>query len=301
MIIGVDLGSKQVKTSAKIMFDNRYTQKEELYSSAHKIEIDGQVYYIGEGDYETETNKIDRPNLITSLYSAIALSTTDEINQIVLGLPVQHYKSQKSKLVELVKENRIRQIRLDDGDERQIMITDVEVAPEGVTAFYSLDEDLKKRIGSQDLVIIDIGGRTTDICLYKLEKNGSRRITKYESVMVGILNIYSSLVEQINEKYVLDYDIEDAQSILQNGLYLHGVKQDISFTGAILVKQVNKIFKTLNMNFSVDSRQPLLMGGGGLTLKALFKEKMPHTFIANEPLFGNSIGFLKVGETLWNK
>ena len=61
MIIGVDLGSKQVKTSAKIMFDNRYTQKEELYSSAHKIEIDGQVYYIGEGDYICD---VDEPVLV---------------------------------------------------------------------------------------------------------------------------------------------------------------------------------------------------------------------------------------------
>jgi plasmid segregation protein ParM len=298
MILGADVGSKQTKTNIGVIFDSRVSTKELLYNSNHKIVIDNQTFYIGQGEYETESNKVDRNDFLVYLFAAIGLSSVESMNQVVVGLPIEHYKSQKQKLINLINENRIQDVSIDGGPKRQIIITDVEVAPEGVSAYHTLNNEIKTKIGKQDLVIVDIGGRTTDICEYKLE-NGKRRISDYKSVMVGMLNIYDDFVKAINAKYALDFNLEDGEFILKNGLFIKGERQDVSFTREILVEHVKKIFQTLYMRFKVDNKQPLLVGGGGVILNGLFRKKLPHIILANEPVFGNAIGFSKVGESLW--
>ncbi|MDU1315416.1 MAG: ParM/StbA family protein, partial [Clostridium septicum] len=157
MILGVDLGSYSVKTSTNISFFSKVTQ-EEIFTESNKIVFNGAAYNIGQGEFSTDWDKSRKENTLILLYAAIAKSTKDNINQIVIGLPVQQYKNNKDNLTEFIMNNRCGII-----NKRKIFISDVVVAPEGASAYYAIDKNTREKIGNKQLIIIEIGGRTTDI------------------------------------------------------------------------------------------------------------------------------------------
>jgi plasmid segregation protein ParM len=298
-IVGIDLGNKGMKTSEGIIIESKISTGEQMLKDSVRIRFDGEEteYILGEGEFQTNTNKMEKEGMIVSLYGAIAESTTADYVKVVLGLPISHYKQFKEPLKLKVLENNYKKLE-HNGAQRRIYITDIEIVPEGAVAFKSLNQQLLTQIGNQDLVIIDVGGRTTDICLYRVV-NGKRQIVKYKTVMVGTLNIYDEISQAVNAHYGLDKTLEDGEQILREGLYLLGEKQDLSFIKSTLKAQTDKIFKELNMNFPITTSQALLIGGGSLTLQGLFKKNLPHVLMANDPIFGNAIGMKKVGEALW--
>ena len=299
MILGIDLGSKFIKTSTGQKIDNKISTREPMLEDSIRMTFEGENYVIGEGEFQTATNKVEREGLLLTLFTAIAMSSKDQKNKVVLGLPIQYYKPYKDMLKKKIMENNFREVTY-NGAKRHIIITDVEVAPEGAVGFKSLNNKILTEIGEMDLVIIDVGGRTTDICLYRVI-NGRRQIVKYKSVTVGILNIYDEIAQAVNSAYALDKSLEDGEQILTEGLLLYGKKQDLTFIKPILKAQTDKIFKELNMNFPVTTAHCLLLGGGSLTLEGLFRKNLPHVIVANEPIFGNAIGMKKVGEDLWGR
>ncbi|NFN94553.1 hypothetical protein FDB28_10735 [Clostridium botulinum] len=139
MILGVDIGTYSVKTSTKVTFFSKFTQ-EENFTEINKVNINGSSYNIGEGEFSTDWDKSRKGNTLTLLYSAIYKGTEDNINQIVLGLPVQQYKKNKNNLIELVENNKCAKV-----ENRNLIITDVAVAPEGASSYYSIDSSLRDR------------------------------------------------------------------------------------------------------------------------------------------------------------
>ena len=86
--LGIDIGNATCSTSTGILFDSKITDVEPLNKST-KLIIDGHVYWIGGGNYDTTYKKINKKNYINFLYGALALSTNTVHNYIVLGLPLE--------------------------------------------------------------------------------------------------------------------------------------------------------------------------------------------------------------------
>lgn len=298
MILGIDLGNVNVKTSSRIIYPNKITQEERYYEDEENIRmvIEGNRYVLGVGEYCTNYIKAQRKDTIVNLLAAIALSTKDNINQVVLGLPIQQYKTDKVKLENMILENRISRFTIND-IERQIIISDCRVFPEGLAVYYSLSDEIKKQIGNRDIIIIDIGGRTTDICLYSIV-NGKRKLVNYATIPAGTLNIYSDFINAINGEYGLDKLKEDAQDILQQGLWVDGEKQSLKFTKPIFQKYLNRVMSEVRLNYSVRTAQPILCGGGGKLLQGLFRKEIKGLIVDNN-IFCNAGGFKRVGESIW--
>ena len=271
--IGIDLGNCNLKTSKKIIVPALITRGGNyLISTGYEINFNGELFIIGEGDYDTNLNKLSKENLLPMLCLAAGLSTKEEFIRVVLGLPINQYRSNKNKMLEIIEENKILNFKL-NGLDRCICIEEASIFPEGVATYYSLDIEKRKALVDQDLIILDIGGRTTDIALLKAGKK--RSVAKSTSLDVGMINIYSDMINEINSLYTLGLNIEDAERILKNGLEVDGEKQDTSFIKNIVKNNIEKVFKELNINYPVRTSPLLVTGGGGKSFFKSLKKRYP--------------------------
>lgn len=295
--IGVDLGNCNIKTSKGIIVPSLITRGENyLISTGYQLEFNNEILIIGEGDYDTNLDKISKENLLPMLCLALGLSTKEEFVRIVLGLPINQYRSKKDKMIEVIEDNKILNFKL-NGVERTIYIEDAAIFPEGVATYYSLDVDKRRELIEKDLIVLDIGGRTTDIALLKAGKK--RSVAKSTSLDVGMINIYNDMINEINSLYTLGLNIEDAEGIIKNGLEVDGEKKDTTFIKNIIRNNIEKVFKELNISYPVRTSPILVTGGGGRSFFKSIKNRYPSAQIIEDNLFSNALGYKKVGEKLW--
>jgi plasmid segregation protein ParM len=286
---GIDVGNYSLKEFPGTNIKSLVTTEENILGSKITLEYDGDTYFIGEGSFETELNKSAKDNFLPLLLTGIVLrSSKDNIfQQVICGLPINQYKANKDALKEVVLCDRVREIKL-NGEPKKVVITDFEVYPEGVGAYYSLNTN-------DDVIIIDIGGRTTDIA-YIVDK----KLRSSSTIAVGTLNIYKDISDKLNATYSLDLDIPAAERILDKGyLEIDGLRIDLSFVTEILKRNFIKINDDLGMKFPARTEKIVLVGGGYKLFEKAFKKRYRNSFVADNPIYANAIGFQKVGEMLW--
>ncbi|WP_010295813.1 ParM/StbA family protein [Clostridium senegalense] len=292
MLIGIDLGNYSVKTSERVSFFSKISEIES-FKDINEVIYEGNRIYVGEGEFSTDWNKSLKDTTLPLLFTALAKSSKDNIFQVVLGLPIQQYKKNKYNLKNLIEGNRGKSITI-DGVTRDIIISDIEVAPEGASAYYNLSLENKKIIGNKQLIIVDVGGRTTDVCMFK-----DGKIQGFKTIPTGMMNVYTDIVTEVNTKFTESFKLEEGENILKEGLFLYGEQQDMSFIKSILQRHFNSIYKELQLKFELSKGYVLLTGGGSLTFKRAFQNRLKNLIISNDPLYDNVMGFKKVGEQLW--
>lgn len=286
---GIDVGNYSLKEFPGTNIKSLVTSKENILGSKICLEYEDKKYFIGEGSFETELNKSSKNNFLPLLLTGIALngSKGDVFQQVVCGLPINQYKVNKELLTDMVLGNRVRSIKL-NGEDRKIIITDFAVYPEALGAYYSLDI-------TDDVIIVDIGGRTTDIAYI-----ADKKLKESATTVVGTIGIYKDIADKLNSLYSLDLDIPAAEKILDRGYFeIDGQRTDLSFVTEILKKNFNKVNDELGMKFPARTEKIILVGGGYKLFEKAFKKRYANSFVADNPVYANAIGFQKVGEMLW--
>ncbi len=64
--------------------------------------------------------------------------------------------------------------------------------PEGVTGYLYYAKDIVDQVAGRDVVLVDIGGKTTDIALVQ----GNKATNPY-SINVGTINIYDAIKKSL--------------------------------------------------------------------------------------------------------
>ena len=286
---GIDVGNYSLKEFPSTNIKSLVSTEENILESKIHLEYDGITYFIGEGHFETELNKSSKANFMPLLLTGIALNSTKEnvYQQVVCGLPINQYKVNKEAVEELVLSKKIREIKF-NGQARKIIITDFKVYPEGIGAYYSLNTN-------DDVIIVDIGGRTTDIA-YIVDK----KLKGSSTIAVGTLNIYKDIADRLNSLYSLDLDVLMSERILSKGYFeIDGTRTDLGFITEILKKNFTKINDDLSMKFPARTEKIILVGGGYKLFEKAFKNRYNNSYIADNPLFANTIGFRKVADMSW--
>lgn len=287
---GIDVGNYSLKEFPNINIKSLVTTEENILGSKICLEYEDKTYYIGEGSFETELNKSSKNNFLPLLLTGIAYNSSKDnvFHQVVCGLPINQYKANRERLEDMVLSSKVREIKL-NGEPRKIAITDFKVYPEGVGAYYSLNTN-------DDVILVDIGGRTTDIA-YIVNK----KLKASSTVAAGTINIYKDIADKLNSLYSLDLDIFMAERKLEKGyIEIDGSRADLSFITEILKKNFIKINDDLTMKFPVRTEKIILVGGGYKLFEKAFKNRYPNSYVADNPVFANTIGFKKVAEMLWN-
>lgn len=292
MIIGVDAGYYATKTSEGVIFPSRISTNENILEESANITIDNKKYAVGEGEVIVDFNKINSELTKACILYALSKSSNDVEFDIVTGLPVAQYKNQKDELKAMLQSLRLNRIEVNN-QKRTIIINRVEIFPQGAGALYCTEI-------FGDVVLVDIGGRTVDICNFEII-GGKRKLTKHSTIYEGTLNLYSKIINLINSKYEVDLKLEDGEKILRHGLEIYGEKQDLSFLKNIIQEHCERILKELTLNYPIKTSKVVLVGGGAMLLKPAIEKKIPNCTLIPNAQFANANGFKKVGLSLWQR
>jgi plasmid segregation protein ParM len=288
MIRAADIGNFATKDNLGNIFESRVSSTGNILSNKYEMVLNDELYYLGEGSFDTEYRKIKKESYLKLLFGLLAIGSKEPEVQLVLGLPLSQYKTDKQKLIEMIMSNSYMFGSI-NGEEANYIITDVEIYPEGIAAIPSDYEG----------IVVDIGGRTTDCCLTYIE-NGRRKIEDPISLPTGTIKLYSSLINIINSKYCLDLEISNAKRIIKNGLMIDGKIENTTFITNIFKDYLEDLIRRLNVAYSVNSNNICFTGGGSLELRKPILKRINHAIISDNAVFDNAKGFYEVGCKLWH-
>jgi plasmid segregation protein ParM len=296
MIIGIDIGYSYTKDSKGNIFPTCYTLTEPIIKGKeNKITLDNIEYWVGTGNINVELNKTNSTINKLSIINCLYLNKINSPVRIVTGLPINQYKNQKKQFKDIVMNmNGISYFV--KGRKYNVNIVDTFIFPQCVSTLYTMNN---KNL-FHDIIIIDIGSRTVDIA-YIVTENNNPRIIRYSTYYDGMYSLYSKLSKCINNRYNISLRSEDIENILQNGLYIKGVKQDINFLQDIMREHYGDIFNELSINYPTDISEMYMCGGGSHIIFNSFKKRYPHLQLIPNAQFSNANGYEIVGKTFWGE
>lgn len=304
MIIGVDFGNFNTKTSENVVFKSTICKDKKIIRLRRKdderlVVFEGNKYLVGEGDLQTDINKLDKDMFRLCVLTAIAKSIEEKEVQVVIGVPNNQYNEKNvCKIKDELLRDQINTITV-DGNEKTFILSKVEVYSEGHAPYYGMTKEQRAEIKSKDLIMVNIGGGNTNISYFKID-DGKRRLDHNSTISSGMIRLYSDFINAINGEFSLNKTIEDGSEILEHGLEIYGEKQDLRFTKEIIVEHTDRIFKELNL-YPLKTSRVMFTGGGSRDLKGLLKKRLPGCLFETNYMMATAYGLKKVGEMLWQR
>lgn len=296
--LGIDIGNYAVKTSTDDIFESKVTEVKNFGSDSDAIKIGNKTYYLGEGDEEINIVKYEKENFLPLLLGAICRNTDDETVDLGLGLPVKQFGGLRKNLIEKLqgKEYHVEFVKENETTKRDITIRSIQVFPEGVTGYLYYAKDIVDQVAGRDVVLVDIGGKTTDIALVQ----GNKATDPY-SVNVGTINIYDAIKKslEMDERFLGKVEIkrEKIQDYINKGFYLNGEKQDIKKNIDASISLFKEIYNELKLNYPVSTAAVVVMGGGAKLLGEAFSKNIPGIIVMSDVdkhVFANAKGYKKM-------
>jgi plasmid segregation protein ParM len=285
-IKGLDHGYLYTKDNEMRIFRSAYTRETVSLGASALITIDGVDYSVGAGERNVQFDKSDSEiNKVTTLTN-LAMTGSDDY-YLVVGLPIAQYKSQKDKFKKMILGYNGSEV-IYRGKPFNFSIQDVFVMPQCIGAALS-QQELNSHV-----IIFDFGGMTIDIAYLEIIY-GNPVLQKYDTWTQGVQKLYSKIINMVNEKYNLTLDIQYAETILSNGLYLHGEKVSTDFLLSTYKQYLEPILKEFQLNYPSANTQIYLCGGSAIVFYDLFKLYFPSARLMVNSQFANAIGYYKVG------
>jgi plasmid segregation protein ParM len=286
MNIGIDNGylyTKSVSDLGKHIFKSAYSTSDKSVSGMATIVIDGKEYYVGVGKPNTDTDKTDSEINRVGTLTTLALHGDGEFN-IVAGLPIGQYKTQKEKFKKMMLSYNYNKV-IFRNKPMNLKINNVIIVPQGVGALYSTS----KKDGSY--IVFDIGGLTIDVGYIDTDWNGSPTPQRTDTWYKGVVTLYPKIIELVNNKFGLTLEPNFAEHILREGLYILGEKQDTCFLQPLMNSYLDDMFEDFKRNYPCKNVPIYLCGGGATILELYFKQHFPQAILLKDSQFANAIGY----------
>lgn len=291
MIKGLDNGYSFTKDNERRIFQSAFSYTDKMISGSRKIVIDGKDYFVGVGSMTAEVDKVSSELNKACTLMNLALTGAQEY-YLVVGLPIAHYKAQNEKFREtILGYNRCKVELL--GEELKFTIKDVMVFPQGAAAVFTMSK-------IDSCIIIDIGGLTIDVA-YISCINGMPVIQKQNTWYSGMRKLYTDIIGQINLKFGQKLDTYEAERILQRGLTIKGVEQDLRFLQPKILEFIEPLLDELKLYYPTDTTPIYLCGGGAGYLHGAFERCLGTVTALKDAQFANALGYYAVGLNKFGK
>lgn len=292
MITAHDLGSYNIKNDKKNIFTSRFEEWDGNNTIGEELlEYNGITYAMGKGLFDNEFDKTEKnymPNLLLSLDKYMKNKTKLEGVDLVLGLPLGNLG--KSEEMKTALANQQFTYKL-NGVEKTISINRVAIVGEGIGAYYTIDEEIRK---TQDILLFDIGGRTTNVMIFRKGK----LIDKF-TIPVGSIDLFTDFAKYYNNKYGGNKIAEDIEELIQKKIITDDeeiIRLKEKFLKKILNGiKINKVDLRLYANY--------FSGGGSLIIKKQIDE-LKETYqveLIENPVFANVLGNKLLAEAMWGE
>ena len=275
MILAIDLGNYNIKTSEGINFISTFAEFDGIDPGERKLlNYNGKDYVMElKSSFDNEFNKTKKnyiPNLLWAINRSLPRGV--DLVSIVLGIPVENLGTVNKFKEEL--ENKRFTFRVKGNEKRSILIDKVAVVAEGVSSFYTLPETERMN----DTLIIDIGGRTTNVVSFK---NG--RIEHKKQINRGMINYYEDVASKYNSKGEC-VNTEDIKNLIEKGIV------DIDTVKFYKNELVKYIFNQVKTKCNRDYYKIWFTGGGSIELKETILRLEPKANFMDNALFTNVNG-----------
>lgn len=288
MNIGLDIGRGNVKAitmDKKVKFESYAGKARELdfenKNDKYIIDINGEKYFTGELAKREgmargfQKNKLDYERTLPLALTGLYLATGSELNNIVIGLPISDYKTQREELESFLKGSY--EVAIDQ--KRVIRINNVKAFPEGAGAYFNLVLNNQGKVVNTELAtskvgIVDIGYKTTNIVVFENMKYIDRLSV---SLPYGVHQAFNMIYKRLSRTE--DITPEQAENIT---------------TGIEFEQLANRIKNEINKFWGNTLFKIYLVGGGSYLLKRYFDFEA----ISNAE-FANAEGYFKIAQMLF--
>ena len=284
----LDLGNLNVKginqDGEKENFKSNISRDYESYADAFKYTlINGEYTYFEKGTFNLEYIKTNKDYTAQVLYSISKLhNDIDDIKtNLTLLLPISEMK-EKTKYIDTLKKKVFEfTVKNSKKSDKKVTIEDVLVLPEGYVSYFVLQDEYK----TSSIIIIDIGGRTTNLVAMI---NGEPKLLK--TLKIGVIDFYSKIRELNSDK---EYNLEDIERLIKEGT--------IKVTEKQLAEFANDILNEIKIYVKIEHYKHVCFTGGGATvIEKIIKAKLPQNcFILDDPLTSNIRGALIASKITW--
>ncbi len=309
-MIAIDIGYSAVKaisdTGTRITFPSVVApSSEDLLNGVirnvlrHRIKANGQEYWVGEAAMQSSsaisTLSREKPAEIHDMLVATAayLLGTEEGDNLVVGLPISYYRTQRQELEKrLLTMNEF--INVDGGPTKRISFSKVKVHPQALGALF-LQELTEGFAG-----VIDIGYLTTDYLLFDVQQGQPIPILEAcGSIEIGVSQVYQRLATVFHAKTGVNLPIYMQTKAINKSL--RGDTLLVAGKEIDLTREIKQICRetTRQIEESVKSywrdkidfvHQITGIGGGMELLRSYFT--LSQLNILPDPTYSNAKGFL---------
>jgi len=258
----------------------------------------------GSGIRTWEEKAVENANLEILIATAASLLGNDDEIDLVVGLPLTYYRTQKDELTSLLKKLDVS-IIVEGYNRKRVKVNTVYVFPQGAGAYYAACLTINGEVKNPELVnnpvgLIDIGYRTTDILVMSKGKKG---LMPREELSGGIdlgmkfaYQIVQNEIEEVVKKPIDLLAIEKAIFWEQSKLLHRGIEYSLSeyeqFANEELANQITAKVK-IKWGDEIDNLSAVIIaGGGGEALAPYLKRSFPTMITMERAAFANVEGFL---------
>lgn len=276
--------------------------------NSRTIEYNGKTLIVGVGELNNNIYKHTRDFIMEqTLVMLNELFPNEHTLKVKLktGIPADHFFN--VSYVENFKEkfitNKWIEYKVTDVNDVNNMITkrvyieSVVIGAEGYSAFVAMGNKLGIR---QKLLIVDVGGGTTDLCSFEYQyETKSYKPVNVLTIDKGVIDLTSEITNYMNDMESADISYDQIDYLLRNNIpvveygaeelviadYMHIIEPTVS-------KMINKItnkFGQLNGYFIAG------VGGGYSTFNAIANKYIKSSIDVDDTIkfYANCIGYLK--------
>lgn len=255
------------------------------------IEIDDTTYSIGStGTFASDSNKINDLNFKLCLLTAIADSMKTPVDnsvKLVTGLPIAYYSTQKDKLRANLLNKMVDLNYTKNGREsnRTFVISDVLVFPQSAGLLIVRPELFTKNAYN---LVIDIGGFTTDVSLFK-----GKELIRFRTFQRGMMKLNGLIRSHLS---TLGYDMPLLEvSDLVSGTSSITSQIKSSEIVSIIEKYLASIISDIKIEFTEYSyATKTYIGGGSKDL-----ERYISGTVVSDSIYVNADAFYRLGASRW--
>ena len=254
----IDLGNYNVKSSVGVIFRSTFVEgKPANPLGENVITYNGNSYTMEKGTFDNTFNKANK-NYLPNLFYAIIKSSNPESEDfnLMLGYPLDNESVAEQFKNDLIgQEFKVKYQRGQRETDRTIRIHNVRCVGESLSSFYTLNANER----GEDLIIIDIGGRTTNVSVFQ-----NRRLVDKFTIPSGTINLFGDIIKRWNNDNGDNKTVEDAERLIKRE-YITGCEVEYK---RFLDELMNQIEKHLDRN----TYKNYFTGGGSEMLKELIED-----------------------------
>lgn len=293
----IDGELKLAKLPNKLQFDKTISPK------ARVMTINGITVYLGVGNLNNNVLKHTRKNLLEQVLVMI-----DELYpnkeclgvELVTGLPpAQLFNDKYLEAFQDMFDNK-GEIEFKVGNRyKNIVITSVDVKAEGYSGFVSLVDKIKT---TQDILSIDVGGGTIDLCNYTYDYDDEMfHPDVTDTIEKGLIDLEKAIADKFNASHDKGADVKTDQidAILKNNLDVikyegkeYPLEDYIDAINPLIDNMLNII---TNKFGQLDNYYIVGIGGGYKTFNRYAKQYISKQLNStdDEQFYANVIGYLE--------